>query len=88
MRHRGLILAAAGIALLLALTLAAYRPVAPRSADAPAAEFSAQRATAILQDLAGNNVPHPMGSPAAAQLREAIVHRLSALWYAVPQRVR
>jgi hypothetical protein len=83
MRHRGLILAAVGIALLLALAFAAYRPVAPRGADAPAAEFSAQRATTILQDLVGNNVPHPMGSPAAAQLREAVVRRLSALGYAV-----
>src|SRR5882672_11436418 len=81
-RHRGLLLAAAGIAVLLAATFAAYRPVAPRRADAPAAEFSAHRATAILQDLVGNGVPHPMGSPAAAQLRDAIVRRLTAAGYA------
>jgi assimilatory nitrate reductase catalytic subunit len=34
-RNRGLLLAAAGIALLLAATFAAYRPVAPLGADAP-----------------------------------------------------
>jgi len=81
-RHRGLILAAAGIALLLAATFVAYRPAAPRGTDAPPTVFSAHRATAILQDLVGDGVPHPMGSAAAAQLREVIVGRLSALGYA------
>ena len=81
-RNRGLLLAAAGIALLLAATFAAYRPVAPLGADAPPTVFSAHRAIAILQDLVGNGVPHPLGSPAAAQLRDAIVNRFSALGYA------
>src|SRR5450432_2903089 len=81
-RHRGLILAAAGIALLLAATFVAYRPAAPRGTDAPPTVFSAHRATAILQDLVGDGVPHPMVSAAAAQLREVIVGRLSALGYA------
>jgi hypothetical protein len=80
-RNRGLILAAVGIALLLAATFAAYRPVTPLEADAPPTVFSAQRAMAILQDLVGNGIPHPIGSAAAAQLREAIVKRLSALGY-------
>jgi hypothetical protein len=81
-RNRGLLLAAAGIALLLAATFAAYRPVAPLGADAPPTVFSAHRATAILQDLVGNGVPHPPGRPAAAELRDAIVKRFSALGYA------
>jgi len=81
-RNRGLLLAAAGIALLLAATFAAYRPVAPLGAEAPPTVFSAHRAIAILQDLVGNGVPHPLGSPAAAQLRDAIVNRFSALGYA------
>ena len=68
--------------LLLAATFAAYQPVAPLGADAPPTVFSAQRATAILRDLVGNGVPHPLGSPAAAQLRDAIVDRFSALGYA------
>jgi hypothetical protein len=80
-RHRGLAVAFAGIALLLAATLLADRPVVPLGVDAPPTVFSAQRAAAILRDLVGNGIPHPIGSAADAQLREAIVQRLSALGY-------
>ena len=80
--NRGLMLALAGVALLLALTLAAYRPPSPLGPDAPSGAFSAGRAKAILQDLVGNGIPHPIGSPAGARMREAIVKRLSALGYA------
>src|SRR6266851_4324742 len=80
--NRGLAFALAGIVLLLATTLAAYRPPAPLGPDAPAGVFSAYRAEAILQDLVGNGVPHPIGSPAGARLRDAIVERLAALGYA------
>jgi hypothetical protein len=81
-RNRGLLLALGGIALLLAATLFAYRPSTPLGPNASATVFSAYRATAILQDLVGNGVPHPIGSRADARLREAIVKRLSALGYA------
>jgi hypothetical protein len=77
-----LILAFAGIALLLAATLSAYRPAAGRGPTASPTEFSAYRAKSILQDLVGSGVPHPIGSPAEAQVREKIVKRLSALGYA------
>src|SRR5258708_19740029 len=80
--NRGLAFALAGIALLLAATLAAYRPPAPLGPDAPPGAFSAYRAGAILQDLVGNGIPHPIGSPAGARVREAIVKRLAALGYA------
>src|SRR5271156_835665 len=79
--NRGLLIALSGIALLLAATLATYRPPAPRGPDASPAAFSAHRAKAILEDLVGNGVAHPIGSPADAQMREAIVKRLSALGY-------
>jgi hypothetical protein len=79
---RGLMLALTGIALLLAATLIAYRPPMPLGPDASPGAFSAYRAKAILKDLVGNGVPHPIGSPAGAQMREAIVKRLSALGYA------
>ena len=75
-------LALAGVALLLALTLAAYRLPSPLGPDAPSGEFSAGRAKAILQDLVGEGIPHPIGSPANAQMRAAIVKRLSDLGYA------
>jgi Peptidase family M28 len=81
-RDRGLLLALASIALLLAATLAAYRPTPPLGPNASLNTFSAYRAAAILQDLVGNGVPHPIGSRADAQLREVIVRRLSALGYA------
>lgn len=74
--------ALAGIALLLTATLAAYRPPAPLAANASPDAFSAHRAKAILGDLVGDGIPHPIGSPAGARLREAIVRRLSALGYA------
>src|SRR5258708_15404480 len=80
--NRGLAFALAGIALLLAATLAAYRPPAPLGPTAPPGAFSAYRAGAILQDLVGNGIPHPIGSPAGARVREAIVKRLAALGYA------
>ncbi len=80
-RHRGLIAAFAGIALLLAAACLAYRPIVPLGADAPPTVFSAYRAARILRDLVGDGVPHPIGSPAGARLREAIVERLSALGY-------
>jgi Peptidase family M28 len=79
--NRGLILAAAGIAALLAATLAAYRTPAALGPDAPTTEFSASRARAILRELVGSGVPHPIGSAANASVRDLIVKRLAALGY-------
>jgi hypothetical protein len=81
-RNRGLWLALAGIALLLAATQLAYRLPAPRGLDASPALFSAARAQAVLQDLVGSGLAHPIGSAANAQLRDVIVSRLAALGYA------
>jgi hypothetical protein len=79
--NRGLALALAGIALLLAATLIAYRPSAPLGPDASPDVFSAYRAKSILQELVGNGIPHPIGSPDGARMREAVVKRLAALGY-------
>jgi Peptidase family M28 len=79
--NRGLILAAVGVAALLTATLLAYRTPAALESDAPAAAFSAARAREVLKDLVGNDVPHPMGSAANAQVRDLIVRRLTALGY-------
>jgi hypothetical protein len=74
-------MAGAGIAALIAATLLAYRtPPALGSAVSPAI-FSASRAQAILQDLVGDGVPHPIGSAENAKVRERIVERLTALGY-------
>jgi hypothetical protein len=80
--NRGLILALIGMALLMALTLTAYRPPLPQGAEASPAVFSAYRARALLEELVGDGVPHPIGSRANSRLREDIVSRLSALGYA------
>jgi hypothetical protein len=80
-RNRGLILSLMGIALLLAATLAAYRPVTPLGTEASPTGFSAYRAHSILQDLTGNGIPHPVGSAANARVRANIVARLSAMGY-------
>jgi hypothetical protein len=80
--NRGLIIAGVGAALLLALTLLAYRTPAPLAADAPPTAFSATRARDILKELVGDGVPHPIGSAADAQVRDRIVKRLAALGYA------
>jgi hypothetical protein len=77
--NRGLAFALAGIAVLLAATLAAYRPPTPLGATASPSVFSAYRTLAILRDLVGNGIPHPIGSPAGAHMREAIVEKLAAL---------
>jgi len=80
-KDRGLIIACAGAALLLVLTLWAYGTPAPLAADAPATAFSGVRARAILKDLVGDGVPHPLGSAAAAAVRDRIVKRLTELGY-------
>ena len=54
----------------------------PRAADAPAAEFSAARACAVLERLVGDGTPHPIGSAAQARVRERIIGELRDLGYA------
>lgn len=51
-------------------------PPDPVPATAPPAEFSAQRAATIVDQLAG--VPRPIGSPASDAARDALVGRLAA----------
>ena len=80
-KSRGLIITAIGVALLLAATLAAYRTPQPLASDAAPTAFSAARALEVLKDLVGDGVPHPLGSPADARVRDAIVRRLTALGY-------
>lgn len=81
-RHHALMITLAGIALLLAATLCAYRLPAPQGAEASTDLFSAGRAAVILQNLTGSGVPHPIGSAANARVRDTIVKRLSRLGYA------
>ncbi|HYQ80681.1 MAG TPA: M20/M25/M40 family metallo-hydrolase [Anaeromyxobacteraceae bacterium] len=78
-RGRALLL---GVALMGAVALAAalgLRPTSPRSEAAPPESFSAARAGRILQDLVGDGAPHPVGSAAAARVRERVLAELRRL---------
>jgi len=66
---------------LLAAMLLAYRTPAALGPAASPAVFSAFRARAILKDLVGDDLPHPIGSAGNAKVRERIVARLTALGY-------
>lgn len=69
-------------ALVICLTAwRATRPITPKPANAPAEEFSGVRAKALLQQLVGNGVPHPVGSAGDAAVRDAIVKRFMQLGY-------
>lgn len=80
-RNRGLFIAAAGFAAVLAAALLAYRPPAPRAADADPGEFSAARALANLKEIVGGDLAHPIGSTANAEVRDVIVKHLKNLGY-------
>lgn len=47
--------------------------------DAPAAQFSAARADAVLGRVLGDQAPHPSGSPAAQAVRARILGELAAM---------
>ncbi len=55
----------------------------PKGVDAPTAEFSAMRAFAELEDLVGNNKPHPSGSAENLRIRKQIEAKFKALGYQV-----
>lgn len=76
----GLAAALALLALALLLVLQGGPPAA-KPASAPASEFSAGRAQAVLRDLLGDGAPHPVGSPGAARVRERILAQLRALGF-------
>jgi Peptidase family M28 len=80
-RNRGLTFAAAGVTLLLVVTLLAYRTPAPLGLSVSPTVFSAGRAQATLKELVGDDIPHPVGSAANSKLRELIVSRLTAMGY-------
>lgn len=62
-------------------TLFSYDPGPARGLDASPEEFSAGRGLALLQQLVGDSVPHPLGSEANRMLRERVLAKLRALGY-------
>jgi hypothetical protein len=63
----------------LALVLAGRREPAPAAFGAPEGEFSAARAQVILERLAGDGVPHPIGSEANDTTRDRLLAELKAV---------
>jgi hypothetical protein len=81
-----LALALVGIFIVLGLVLWRLRPPTPKRADALEEEFSAGRAMVVLRTLAGDGLPHPLGSPAHEAMRARVVSRLTELGYDVNVR--
>jgi hypothetical protein len=69
------------LAVVLLLALWRARGPEPRDASAPAGEFSAGRAADVLRGLYVEEVPHPVGSPANAVIRDRVVARFRDLGY-------
>jgi hypothetical protein len=65
------------ILLLVTLCILRLSPPAMLSANAPAAEFSAERAMRHLKEVA--SAPHPVGSTEQARVREYLLGQLSSL---------
>ena len=78
-KHSVWLLALLLVAALWLATLAAERTPRSKPVDAAPTEFSGERAKALLWRLVGDDVPHPLGSAADAQLRERIVGTLEGL---------
>ncbi len=68
--------------LLAVVTVVRYDGSPPRGKDAPASEFSADRAREALRQLLGDEAPHPVGSEENARVRARIVAELTRNGYA------
>jgi hypothetical protein len=69
------------LALIFFLSLEGLRPPAPKSINAPLYEFSAGRAREILNHLAGDGVPHPIGSAQNEVVRGRVVAEFTKAGY-------
>ena len=76
---RSVWIAATAAAALFVLTALIYRAPAPLDTGGSSEQFSAVRASQILQRLVGDGVPHPLGSPANDTMRERVVRELRAI---------
>jgi hypothetical protein len=77
-KHRWIgVVVALVLGALAAVSLLALEPPDPLSASAPASEFSAERAFSHVEQIAER--PHPVGSPANAEVRDYLVGQLEDL---------
>ncbi|MHB0969564.1 MAG: M28 family peptidase [Thermoanaerobaculia bacterium] len=78
-RYRSLVVAAGIVALVVLSVLAVVAAQPPRAErfDVPPDVFSARRAAAHVQQLAGNGLAHPTGAPPHAFRRERVIAALA-----------
>ena len=77
-KHRWIgVVVALVLGALVAISLLALEPPDPLPASAPASEFSAERAFSHVEQIAER--PHPVGSPANAEVRDYLVGQLEDL---------
>jgi hypothetical protein len=74
-------LSVAVLAAIFLLSLQGIRPPAPKPANSPATQFSSARAFDVLKRLVGGDIPHPIGSPANALVRDRVIAELKRLGY-------
>ena len=74
-----LLLALGLLAASLALVRDRLEPPPPLPTSAPPDQFSAGRALEILGTLLGDDIPHPVGSPAADTIRATLLAQFTAL---------
>jgi hypothetical protein len=65
----------------LLVALLRLRGPSPKPETAPAREFSAARAMALVRELLAENVAHPVGTPENARVRDRVVQRFRSLGY-------
>ncbi len=83
-RSPGIRRAASSVLILGAIFFFCYlgvRPPAPKPANAPANQFSAERAINVLGQLLDGDTPHPVGSAADDLVRSHILTELTRLGY-------
>lgn len=78
---RRAVLVALPLAVILALALWRAQGPPPKTLTAPENEFSSARAMIVLRELFAEGVPHPVGTPANARIRERVEARFRALGY-------
>lgn len=71
----------AASAILFAIGVARLSPPAPRPIATPSSDFSAGRALEILGRILGPELPHPIGSPENARVRDRIREELRRSGY-------
>jgi Peptidase family M28 len=78
---RRILLALLTLAAIFLLSILSVHPPAVKHSSAPATDFSAERARAVLQNLLGDGSPHPVGSAADDAVRARILEELARIGY-------